>query len=271
MTVGDYYPEDAELPPDLSESRVGDPDAASLEASREEMLTYIAGLRARRRRRRLRALGMSMMIVAAIGAGILIGTGSYSSGPEERRPDVPRDAWVAAGNPSAAGRGVPSNNQTGAVAELAAGQKTIVGSTYLDQAGDVCSKVADVVKGVTKAYGVGCTPAAQIAHEFSRGPAVLNGSSVGRRHILLFGFARKDVRTVLVRRPSGHSDVAISGRWISPSRAPYGAIALKTLLIRVQFKSGPKLEEGIRAQRQPGVLEFAAVLDDGRVLRISGE
>jgi hypothetical protein len=271
VTVGDYYPEDTELPPDLSESGVGDPDAASLEASREEMLTYIAGLRAHRRRRRLRALGVFTLLVTLIGVGVLIGTGSDSRGPGERGPGAPRDAWVAAGTPSVSGTGVPSNNQTGALAELAAGQKTIVGSTYLDQAGDFCSKVAEIVDGVTKTYAAGgCTSPTRIAREFSRGPAILIGFSPGRRHIRLHGFARKDVRRLVVRRPSGHSEVAISGPWMSSSRALYRSIAIRTFLIRVPFKSGRDFDEGLRAPTQPGALEFAAVLEDGRVQRVRG-
>jgi hypothetical protein len=273
VTVGDYYPEDGELPPGSSEPIHGAPDAASLAASREEMLTYIAGLRARRRRRRLRAVGAFAMFAAVIGVGLLLGTGSGSGGSGERGSAAPRDAWVAAGTPAASGRGVPSNNQTGAFAEMPVGRNAVVGSAYLDQAGDVCSKVANVVKGVTKTYGVGgCTSPRRIAREFSRYPVILTGYGTSPRHVRLHGLARTDVRTLVVHRPSGRSQVAISGPWVPPSRAPADtSVAIKTFLVRVPFVSGDLREpKALRAPTLPGAIELGAVLENGRVQRVRG-
>lgn len=275
VTLGEYYPDDVKLP-DGFEGRDRHPELVRQDASREELLTYAAGRQAKRRRRRARrlragAFSLVGVLTAVIGLDALVDMGSSPTGwhDTERRETV-RDRWRPQTRPSSIGRGVPSLNQSGASTEFANGRRKVVGSAYIDQTGSVCSKIAQVADGVTQAYSAGgCLPQDQIARMLAQTPAVIVGFEVGRQWILLNGFARRDVRGMRVRRPAGRGRVAISGPWV-PASPGEGGTAVKTFLVKVPFRSGRQLTEGLRAPTQPGLLEFAAVLDDGHVSRARG-
>lgn len=266
VTLGDYYPEDPEVSLDPKGSLVGG-SAARLEASREEMLVYIATQRARRRRRWLRVVGASVMLVALVSVGVLVGAASRSNVPN-------REAWgdrAQTMSPTEArGIGVPSSRQTTASAELSIGRKKkVVASAYVDRRGGICLKVANVVAGVIKTYGVGgCMPFAFTARKLARKPAVQMGSSNGWSHILVSGFAREDVRTLLVRRPTEGGQVAISGPWVPPDGARAGSKAVRIFLIRFPFKSRRTDMDVLRGPTLPGAFEFAAVFSNGRIQRV---
>ncbi len=161
VTLGEYYAEDLDLSHLPSTPDAGGGADARVDASREELLTYVDGLRTKRRRRLrqrgLRVAGAVAVLLFVIAVPVLLS-------------DSAQDGHVIGGDPKRGAGGRPAMSVSTALppigtsvsSELPDGDGKIVNSTYLDRYGDLCSVLIESRDGFSEQNtGDGCVSPAR--------------------------------------------------------------------------------------------------------------
>jgi hypothetical protein len=231
VTLGEYYPFD-DYHDEESPAEIQDPSFVDrINASREELLTYIAASRSKRRRRR-----SWLMYVAAAGAiatvtvlvaretGIVYGTRASNDDvawPPHWSDEIPPRIR--------SGAGIPALGPIVSI-ELPIDGARALTTAFVDLRGDLCMSIAFVVNGVTKPEpDATCVTATRITQALRRDETLLALSVARGDAVLAAGYARADVKRITIASQRRIVDAAISRAWKGSS----GPIApLKTFLLR---------------------------------------
>jgi hypothetical protein len=208
VALGDFYPPESDVLAVGGEPL--DPEIAErLDASREELLTYIDRLRQRRRRSRtvlLATIGtlglLAVPVVAAMEAldGRRSADQEWSRWLEPTKPDV-RSGVALPRFGSSASAGLP----------LSGGR--VVATAYVDVRGDLCTAIAFVDAGVTSAKTVGrCLDLRRLAESLPRRALPTHAATIGGARVLA-GIVSARGRPVARWRARRGSGVALSGVW----------------------------------------------------------
>jgi hypothetical protein len=245
VQLAEYYPDD---PYDHEETRAQSGDQAlgdRVDASREELLAYIAASRARRRGRRLRILRAMLGGALAIVATVLVAREVVSGTPSNGGAGKPPAHWsqeVPSVPPPNAGPGVPRLAPEVSI-ELPVGPIEAVASAFVDLRGDICTSIAFSENGLMEGQaGADCRPSARIARLVRRRGAGFALSVERGGAVLASGYARADLERIAIAGPRAGTDKAISDVW---SVGSTGRPGLKVFLIRLASRVGAARLTGV--------------------------
>lgn len=269
VTLGEYYAEDLDvldLPSTPDAGGVGD---ARVDASREELLTYVDGLRTKRRhrlrRRRLRVAGGATALLFAIGAGLVLPS------------DSDQDGRVVGGNLERGAVGRPAMsilsaqppNGRSVLSALSNGDGKIVNSTYLNRDGDLCSVLIESRDGFSQQNTTGCVSSDRAATNLRRQPAFAVSIYVLARRTVIQGYARTDVERIAGRTSWGGIKAAVSPAWTPKRSGRSRRLPLKTFLVVAPRKGGGRVTgDPLRTTLDYRNYNLAAGLRDGRVVPV---
>jgi hypothetical protein len=270
VDLGDYYPHDQALLDDLQEGVGG---GGRLDASREELLAYIEARRTRRREQR-RARGLRVVALCLLVAAVALvvddaeHVGFFRDGGEGNTRKDTRNARPRLPPSVGSERGIPELIQTSVSTSLSNGDHKVTYVAYVDRFGDVCPTVSLVDGGIMRQpSGGGCSRLELIAETLSHEPAMLMGSSGGDTYLQMQGYARPDLRRLIVRGHTKGAKVAISRAWMPSKLGGHRALSLKTFLVRIPFDLASDPLAGVRAL-QDGSLHLLGEFAGGRLRRV---
>lgn len=226
--LGEYYPQDV----DLRDPRSPLP-AERLDASREELLLYIerlaAGRQWARRRRRYAVIAVGVLGLATVGLSVASPWEETQEGVHATRAEILKSIPPRL-------RGVGHLGPGGISVEVSVrdGPLTLIGSAYVDTAGDVCSALIRERQGVQmRRSGGGCLSTDDLAARLRRKRAMIVGWVTGKECVLVQGFASADLEMIIGREAAAGIDAAVSEPW-TPRLG--SAPRIRSFLVRVPMK-----------------------------------
>jgi hypothetical protein len=136
------------------------------------------------------------------------------------------------------GESTPST-RSGGVIGLGSGEARVVTKTFVDEDGRVCMTVTGPAGGLTRRnVGAKCVAPASLADRLAMYPAFATGLIVERRSAVVYGYAQSSLKKVLVR-PYWTSEARVAAAW-RPDASRYPRLALKTFVIRINFREGER-------------------------------
>lgn len=270
VTLGEYYAEDLDLSHLPSTPDAGGGADARVDASREELLTYVDGLRTKRKRRlRQRGLRVAgavavLLFVIAVGPALL--------------SDSDQDGRVVGGDPKRGTGGRPAMSVSTALppigtsvsSELPDGDGKIVNSTYLNRYGDLCSVLIESRDGFSEQNtGGGCVSPARAATDLRRQPAYAISIHALARRTVIQGYARTDVERIAGRSVWGDIEAAVSPAWSPDGSDRLRPLPLKTFLVVAPRRGGGRVTgDPLRTTLDYRNYNLRAGLRDGRVVPV---
>jgi hypothetical protein len=257
VELGEYYPDDLDLPDGLTE---WSGDSARIDASREELLVFVERSKGRRRwRRRARRLHAAATCLLVVAVVVLAWDGL---------PTVPSGGGGESFSRTLLGENPSAPHRSEVEASLMRGHREIVYVTRVDRSGSVCATTWTSNAGLPQHPSAGrCSSPGQIAKTLLREPAIVVESSGGNRYFQVQGYARPDLRRIVVRGRSRGVKVALSKAWAPDGVGGRDGIAFKTFLVHVPFNLRSDPLAGVRAM-QENTLQLLGELSDGRVLPV---
>jgi hypothetical protein len=237
VQLGEYYPDDPQTQPGEATPGMDDPEASSrVDASREELLAYIATSRSKRRRGRMRLLQTAGVGGAVATAAIVVAASGVLDGPPSggEAPKAPTHWTQEITRPLHSGAGVPRLAPE-VLIELPADRAHAVASAYVDLRGDICTSIAFSEGGVTgRQAGIDCRPGPRIARAIRHRGAGFALSVESGAGLLASGYARPDLERIVIAGPQMGVDRTISGVWDSTD-----GLRLKVFLVRLVDERSP--------------------------------
>jgi hypothetical protein len=279
VSLGDDYPDELDLP-GHSATRTAEPEnPARLDASREELLAYIQGVRSKRRRKRRRRRLRAAIALMAVAAVVLVLFENERFQPISQNGKasgwkLPQGVWAKLSPPRRSGRSIANPRVRSTMTEITNGVEQMVLSAYLDLRDEVCMSTTQLIRSVVKSQGGGgCTSSSRLLADLSHAPAIYVGLVAYKRYVLLKGYARPNLKRIVARTMNGRVETKIGGTWNVSAKGGRQGFSIKAFMVRIRYGDGISFKSALNLASDTRPIDFTAVFGNGKVSRIvnSGE
>lgn len=272
--LGEDYPDDFDLPDDLAARVAHTESAARIDASREEMLAYIQGLRSKRRRKRRRRRWRAAVVLMSLAAVVLVFIEVERFQPTSQNGKasgwgLPHGIRAKLSPPRRSGRSIANPRARSTMTEMTNGAEQLVLTAFLDLRDGVCMSTTQLIRGVVKSQGGGgCTSSSRLLADLSHTPAIYVGLVAYKRYVLLKGYARPDLKRIVTRTMNGRVETKIGGTWNVSAKAGRQGFSIKAFMVRIRYGDGVSFNSALGLASDTRPINLTAVFGNGRASRI---